>query len=337
MPARRTRTALASTLLPLIVVGTLLLPVAPASAADDAYVALGDSYSSGTGTRRYVADGTSCLRSPLAYPSLIAARRGYALNLRACSGAVVADVTRAQLGALGPGTDRVTITIGGNDAGFADVLTACATPWWFGRCDRAIDGAQEFIRGTLPGRLRRLYRAIGERAPNAEVVVAGYPRIFSRRDCNPLTFFSGREMDRLNATADLINRRTRRIATRQGFAFADPTRRFTGHAVCSDAEWINGLSFPIVESYHPNRAGHRRGYRVVVGSRLPTSSVPATRRGRARVPASEIAATQRRYADLDARIEPARVRAPELTTQRARRAARRAGVDVDRWIARQRR
>ena len=64
------------------------------------YVALGDSYSSGTGTRSYLADGTSCQRSTYAYPSLIAAARGYALNFRACSGAKVADVTNTQLGAL---------------------------------------------------------------------------------------------------------------------------------------------------------------------------------------------------------------------------------------------
>ncbi len=34
------------------------------------YVALGDSYSSGTGTRTYISDGTSCQRSVYAYPSL---------------------------------------------------------------------------------------------------------------------------------------------------------------------------------------------------------------------------------------------------------------------------
>ena len=62
-------------------------PVAPAQAAGSEYVALGDSYSSGTGTGSYLADGSECLRSPYAYPSLIAASGGHALNFRACSGA----------------------------------------------------------------------------------------------------------------------------------------------------------------------------------------------------------------------------------------------------------
>ena len=77
-----------------------LAPASPASAAAPSYVALGDSYSSGTGTRSYISDGTSCQRSTYAYPSLIAAARGYALNFRACSGAKIADVTNTQLSAL---------------------------------------------------------------------------------------------------------------------------------------------------------------------------------------------------------------------------------------------
>src|SRR6476646_4799730 len=56
------------------------LLVQSAQAAAPAYVALGDSYASGTGTRSYIADGTSCQRSTSAYPSLIAAARGYALT-----------------------------------------------------------------------------------------------------------------------------------------------------------------------------------------------------------------------------------------------------------------
>ena len=141
-----------------------LLAAPPASGAAPSYVALGDSYSSGTGTRSYIADGTSCQRSTYAYPSLIAAARGYALNFRACSGARIADVTNTQLGALSAGTAYVTISVGGNDAGFADVITECALPWWAADCDGAIDGAQAFINNQLPGQLSTLYAAIRTRA-----------------------------------------------------------------------------------------------------------------------------------------------------------------------------
>src|SRR5689334_20638253 len=111
-----------------LVVATLVAP--PAEAAGPSYVALGDSYSSGVGTRSYLADGTSCQRSVYAFPSLIAAARGYALNFRACSGAKVSDVTANQLSALSASTAYVTISVGGNDAGFTSVLTTCAQPGW---------------------------------------------------------------------------------------------------------------------------------------------------------------------------------------------------------------
>src|ERR1700754_4122000 len=82
--------ALAAPLVPALTLG------APANAAAPAYVALGDSYSSGVGTRSYIDDGTDCERSTFAYPSLIAAQRGYALDFRACSGATIPDVTNTQ-------------------------------------------------------------------------------------------------------------------------------------------------------------------------------------------------------------------------------------------------
>ncbi len=328
----------------LLAVAALVAPLAPALAGQSAahaaatsYVALGDSYSSGTGTRSYIDDGTSCQRSTLAYPSLVAAARGYSLNFRACSGATVSEVTNTQLSALSAATNYVTISVGGNDAGFADVLTECATPWWAGDCDGAIDAAQAFINGTLPGRLSTLYGSISSRAPGATVVVVGYPRIFMGEDCNAGTWFSPEEQARLNQTADLLNDRTRTAATSRGFSFANPTSRFIGHAVCDNPEWINGLSYPISESYHPNRDGQASGYTPTVSPLLTGAAVrvtPAILRA-ARASGGELAARQRGYAAVDASIRPAEFREPDLGTLRL--AARKAGIDFDRWLTRQHR
>lgn len=248
----------------LVTLGLLVAP--PAHAAAPSYVALGDSYSSGTGTRSYT--DADCQRSNLAYPRLVADQRGYALTSRACAGATVSTVTNSQLGALGSGTDYVTLSVGGNDAGFVDVVVECALPGWASNCNGAIDGAQAYIRTTLPGRLATLYSSIRSRASAATVVVVGYPRIFMGEDCNAGTFFAPAEQTRLNATADLLNSTIRSAAGARGFAFANPTSRFVGHAVCDDPEWINGLSNPIGESYHPNRVGHASGYTPLVSSLL---------------------------------------------------------------------
>ena len=94
----------------------------PVQAAAPAYVALGDSYASGTGTRSYISDVTSCQRSTSAYPILIAAARGYALNFRACSVATIPDVTNTQLGALTSATNYVSISVGGSPAAIPSIL-----------------------------------------------------------------------------------------------------------------------------------------------------------------------------------------------------------------------
>jgi lysophospholipase L1-like esterase len=231
----------------------------PAPSAADGYVALGDSYSSGTGTGRYVDE--RCRRSDAAFPAVVAAARpGTTLTSVACSGATVADVERDQLEALTPATALVTLTIGGNDAGFSRVVTRCALPMWVARCGPPVQNARRFLRATLPARLDALYAAIRRRAPVATVVVAGYPRLFNGIDCGPVTFFSRGDGRLLNGTADLLRDVLRDRARAAGFRFADVIPAFRGHAVCDDPEWLNGLSAPLRESFHPNAAGHAEGY-----------------------------------------------------------------------------
>jgi lysophospholipase L1-like esterase len=255
--------------------GSVFAASAPAHAAPS-YVALGDSYSSGLGTRSYDDDGSGCKRSPYAYPVIDASRLGASLTFAACSGAKVADVRNGQLGGLRSTTRYVTVSVGGNDAGFASVLLQCAQPWPV-TCWGAIDNAKAVIRSTLPSRLDGLYAAIRRAAPNARVVVVGYPRLFNGEQCNLAARISPGEQAELNATADLLAQTTKARAAARGFAFVDARTAFTGHSVCADVEWINGLSNPISESYHPNRSG-QAGYANLVEPVLrgsATAPVPA--------------------------------------------------------------
>ena len=248
----------------LLTLAAALLVGPPAQAVAPNYVALGDSYSSGVGTRTYINDGTSCQRSTYAYPWLVAQAKGYALNFKACGGAKVSDVTATQLGALSTTTNFVTLSVGGNDAGFSNVITECAKPGWASDCDGKINTAQSYINNTLPGSLSTLYASIKSKAPNAKVVIVGYPRLFNGEDCNAGTWFSPAEETRLNQTADLINAELSAAASAKGFSFANPTNAFIGHAVCDSPEWLNGLSNPTGESYHPNTTGHASGYKPLV-------------------------------------------------------------------------
>jgi lysophospholipase L1-like esterase len=234
------------------------------------YVALGDSYSSGTGTRTYYDSG--CQKSVYSYPYLLHnAHPEWTFVQAACSGAKTADLINTQAASLTSDTNWVTYTIGGNDAGFSEVITECALPSWASDCNGAINTAQAFIKSTLPGRLDQVNNTIKAKSPSATVIVLDYPRLFNGTDCNALTWFSASEETRLNETADQMKSQLSAAATRAGsnFLFRDVIPPFIGHAVCdggggSSTEWINGLSNPVGESYHPKVTGHASGYYPVV-------------------------------------------------------------------------
>src|SRR3954447_19065669 len=246
-----------------LVVVAVLAGGAAAAQAADRYVALGDSYSSGTGTRTYL--GSICQRSVYSCPYLLSQRRANtSLVFAACSGAQTADVLNTQVSSLTSGTRLVTITVGGNDAGFSSVITECAKPSWASDCAGRVTTAQNFIRNTLPARLHNVYNQIKTRSPTATVIVLDYPRLFNGEDCNAGTWFSPDDETRLNATADLLRDVTKGRAAAYGFTFKDAIPPFIGHAVCGSPEWLNGLSNPTGESYHPNTTGHRSGYEPLV-------------------------------------------------------------------------
>jgi lysophospholipase L1-like esterase len=279
--------------------------------APKTYVALGDSYSSGVGTGSYLNDGTTCQRSVYAYPSLDAAALGLDLDFRACSGAKVADVLTVQVPTVPITTNFVTVSVGGNDAGFADVVSTCAGSDTTA-CLNATNGAQSFITTTLQGTLTTLYGSIKAQAPNAKVIVVGYPRLFNGSDCSIWTSFTTAEMTALNATADLLNAVTATAAAGASAVFADPTQKFTGHAVCDGTPWINNVNvLAFSESYHPNRAGHRDGYAALTQPLFgisggkdskPRSAAEAV--AIAEASADELARDAARYATVDRSITP---------------------------------
>ncbi len=233
------------------------------------YVALGDSFSSGTGTRTYY--DSTCQRSVYSYPYLVHnAHPTWTFVQAACSGAKTGDVLATQAASLTSTTNWVTYTIGGNDAGFSSVITECAQPWWSSNCNGAIDTAQSYISNTLPGRLDLVNNKIKSLAPTAKVIVLDYPHLFQGEDCNAATFFSPAEETRLNQTADMLRTQLNAAASRAGVNFVskDVIPPFVGHAICDTTEWLNGLSNPTGESYHPNTLGHSSGYTPVVRSVL---------------------------------------------------------------------
>jgi lysophospholipase L1-like esterase len=233
------------------------------------YAALGDSYSSGVGAPPYDLDA-SCQRSSRSYPPLwSAAHHSTSFEFLACSGTKTADVLVTQIPALRPSTDLVTITIGGNDAGFSPVLGTCTVVTSDRTCNAAVDAAEAFERFVLPSRLARTYAAIRRAAPHARVIVLGYPRLFDLgASCTDPHAPNLSRRRKLNHGADVLNDVINQAVSQQsGFSFADVRDRFTGHGVCSADPWINGPSVPTsLGPYHPNQAGYRGGYVFVLNA-----------------------------------------------------------------------
>lgn len=239
----------------------LLVGFAPAAAAAAAvhYVALGDSYSSGVGAGDYTSESGACERSPHSYTALWATAHSPSSFVSvACADATTSDVASSQLSALGQATTLVSITVGGNDENFKQIMIDCNL---FGTaaCVSDVDAAEADARANLPGKLGTLYDAIRSDAPNARVVVLAYPDFYDlAHDCVGL---SEKSRAKIDEGVDLLDRITRVAAGHAGFAFADARAAFAGHEICDQHRWLHSLDLIHVhESYHPTAAGYSQAY-----------------------------------------------------------------------------
>ncbi|MFC5180741.1 SGNH/GDSL hydrolase family protein [Actinomadura harenae] len=240
-------------------VGATLLTSGTAHAAGQNYVALGDSYSAGVGAGSYDSSSGSCSRSTKAYPQLWANANGpSSFSFVACSGATTDTVTSGQLGALNSSTTLASITVGGNDAGFANVMQTCVLNS-DSTCLTAVNNAKTYAQNTLPGKLDTLYGSMRSKAPSAKFVVLGYPHLYYMNGgiCIGL---SNTKRTALNSAADALDSTISAASSRAGFTFSDVRPIFNTHELCSGDDWLNSVTIPIGNSYHPTALGQSSGY-----------------------------------------------------------------------------
>jgi lysophospholipase L1-like esterase len=242
------------------ILGALLIVLslsAGSALAADSYVALGDSYSAGNGANSTNLD-SSCNRNTYSYPYLLSQQKGLALTFVACAGAVTSDVINSQSNSLSTSTRLVTMTIGGNDIGFTNLIIACTTLG----CASQISASQARINNELPAKLNSTYAAIRAKAPNARVVILGYGRPFASpsRTCLGATGVSSDEETRLTALVDSLDNTIKTRAQAYGFSYADVNPYWAGHDVCASNPFTNGLTLlHTADSYHPTRNGYANG------------------------------------------------------------------------------
>jgi lysophospholipase L1-like esterase len=251
MPARsRALRALAVSAVALLLPTLLLAPASGAKPAPVVYDALGDSYASGAGVPPY----SACGRSEAAYPVQLDGRKHIALDeFVACAGATTATlVSGGQLEALDAETRLVTLTIGGNDIGWSTAVGACLTKS-DAVCSIALQASLTTVSTVLPARLQSVYGEVATRAPDASVLVVGYPRLFSP-EYGAYLGASPAEQQALNDGADTLNGVIEQAATAAGFTFVDVTQRFVDHGVNAPEPWLTGALDPT--PFHPNALGY---------------------------------------------------------------------------------
>ncbi|MET4782943.1 GDSL-type esterase/lipase family protein [Glaciihabitans sp. UYNi722] len=234
------------------------------------------TYSDETAGNRFT---DACHRSPLAWPrkAIVGASTTQSVGARAdslasdldfhftaCSGATSTqmkagnkgrfrELSQLDQGYLDANTTLVTLSIGGNDIGFGDVLLACVTTYFgSGHCmDQTPDGTVPLHQSTdlkingLPSTLTPLLSQIQAKAPNAKILLMGYPPIF--QSGGACVLIRGPEDETwLNHVSQLLNQTLQGIATSANTSthpvyFGDPTNAFYNRGVCGTNPAINPL------------------------------------------------------------------------------------------------
>ncbi|WP_165985088.1 SGNH/GDSL hydrolase family protein [Streptomyces sp. YIM 98790] len=286
MPKRALRRALTAALTALCTAALgLAAPAsaqAAAQAADDGpleYVALGDSYSAGSGV--LPADSTApllCFRSGASYPKVIADRIGAELTDVTCGAAQTRHFASSQypgvapqLDALGPETDLVTLTIGGNDNNtFIGAILACGsagilTAGHGSPCKHLYGSTfdDQVEAQTYPA-VKAALEAVRAEAPNARVAVLGYPWILPAT-ADPSCFLkmpvASGDVPYLRALQAHLNAVIERAAEETGAVFVDLSQVSEGHDACRPrgTRWIEPVLFGTsLIPVHPNALGQNR-------------------------------------------------------------------------------
>jgi lysophospholipase L1-like esterase len=264
--------------------------------------ALGDSFSSGQGGGDYdqgtTGHGNTCFRSDNAWPQRLADAMDWVVtDFLACNGARTDELilnghshngekerNRSQISRITDHPDIITLTIGGNDLGFADVVTDCAR----GNCATDAEAAKIAAKlDRLKQKLPRVYAAVREAAPGARLIVIDYPRLLPQGteaeespNCavDPPGKLTTNEVEFLNAHGRELDAVIAQDAKQAGADFVEVSDAFAGHELhCGlPAPYVNPIRYqsdPRHASFHPTADGYSQ-LADIVARHLADEGVP---------------------------------------------------------------
>jgi GDSL-like lipase/acylhydrolase family protein len=171
----------------------------------------------------------------------------------------------------------VSVSIGGNDIGFGDMLQNCVEPHISrhlsdNTCYNTYEKRLELtnlIDRTVP-RWAALYGQLKRESPGTRLYAIGYPQIaVDNGNCGSNVQLNKSELEFANETVNYLNHDIRKAAEGAGVTYVDIGQALKGHRLCEAAGYdlaVNGLTSggdagPFgagilgKESYHPNAFG----------------------------------------------------------------------------------
>jgi lysophospholipase L1-like esterase len=244
------------------------------------YVALGDSFSSGEGVEDFdintaKGDVNECHRSEFGYSRILAYSHP-SLNLAladfvACSGATTSNILSAgqwnearQIDALSSETDKVSLTIGGNDVGFSDYILSCVA-FYCGSGSPTYTAIMDAIASpAFKSNLKYTYEEVLEKAENADVYVMDYPYIIANNPHNcAVGIYTPGTRDVQVALNTIVQQAVGEVAATNPRLHLVMTNYagspFEGHSLCDpsgETAFFNPLVYNNTSySFHPNAYG----------------------------------------------------------------------------------
>ena len=254
----------------LIVLAVLMYQGKQAPRANAPYVALGSSFAAGLGLgARETGSPFVCQRSINGYPKQIARITGLSLTDMSCSAATTKHVLHGgqvflgpQIDALGPDTQLVTLTIGGNDIDYVGDLTFMSfrnrggfTGTLAGLVWSGAKPVQDRKFGKLQHNLIATLREIRRRAPNARVFVVPYPTIAPKSGTCPQLGISKQQGALMRSVGLRLAEATRAATQQAGATYVDLAGASIDHDACALTPWVNGSAPANGVAFHPTLAG----------------------------------------------------------------------------------
>ncbi|WP_084508455.1 SGNH/GDSL hydrolase family protein [Nocardia pseudovaccinii] len=270
------------------VAGLPAAEAAPPAAPGSALVVLGDSFAANG--FRWEADAKECLRGPTSWPTQLSRLMGVAGGSDfvdvSCSGAAIETergyslvqeaINADKAGAFGPRTKLIAVQFGLNDTWGANPATLWTSlvPCIFNVAEgcgleAAAQGRITDYRGVSGAQYAERIRAVVEYlryyAPQAKVVLVGYPELFPAGQsftCVSVLGVGQYVQPRgagLVEYLDRIDAAQRDAATQLGIEYFDSRALTAGHGLCSAQPWLNGVldprADPVGIPFHPSAHG----------------------------------------------------------------------------------